>query len=415
MMAGIMLVARTADLILGVASGGIVQQTQLNKGQYRSWLLYGPFICSIGTTMLFINSSLPVAAKYAQIVIGYILYGGAMSFLQISNNGMMAKISGPNVDDRMSISSKTVQGQNIGRLLTSLVTLTVIQMFDKIEKLDGYTVTQLIFVTIGIAGQLVLYYGTKDYESYDPNFKTSGTGSVKTTTMVVNTLKNPQLVILMIGDTARSTVLMTLAGLAMYVFTYVVKNPTMMTPYMFTTAITSLVASFVIAPISKKIGKRNAGRMTGIICTLSYACLGLFAGESAIMFILFMAIAGVGTMFIGSVAATLYLDCAEYQLFQTGQDNRTFAMSMFGVTIKVGFVFSSIILSWLLEAGGYDAVNKVMADPNKFIRMTGFTSAAIYSIYLVIMLFFYQISEDKAKEYAEANFKMLQERQASQA
>ncbi|MCL1912961.1 MAG: MFS transporter [Eubacteriaceae bacterium] len=413
MLAVVMSTSRMGDLLLGMVSGGIVQKLQLKKGQYRSWLLYGPFLVSFGTTLLFINFPIPEFAKYVQIFIGYMFYGGAMSFMQVSSNSMIRKIAGPDSDARMSITSRVVQGMNLSRLLTSLTVINIILYFEG-RGMDGYTTTQLICITIGILGYTQLYRSTGQYESYDPNFKSSGSGSVKTSTMVASTLKNPQLLFLMIGDTCRSTVLTTLSGIAMYVFTYVAGRPAMMAQYLSISAILAVASSFLLAPLARKMGKRNSGRLTAVICTISYFCMGLFTGTNPWVYIIFFSISSAGITFIGTVAATLYLDCGEYQLHETGVDNRTFTVSMFGVTTKLGFFFSSVLVSWLLESGGYSAVERVMANPARFTQMIGFIAGSFYAVYGVIMFFFYKISDDKAREYAAENFAMLEKKEAEQ-
>ncbi|MCL1912963.1 MAG: MFS transporter [Eubacteriaceae bacterium] len=413
MTAAALSVARFGDLLLSLVSGVIVQKIQLKRGQYRSWLLYGPFMVSFGTTLLFINFPIPEFGKYVQIFIGYMFYGGAMSFMQVSSNSMIRKIAGADTDARMSITAKNIQGQNLSRFLTSLTVINVILFFEG-RGMDGYTTTQLLCITIGILGYTQLYRSTGQYEQYDPNFKSSGAGSVKISTMVASTLKNPQLIFLMIGDTCRATVMTTLSGIAMYVFTYVAGRPAMMAQYLSISAILAVASSFLLAPIARKMGKRNSGRLTAVMCIISYSCLGLFTGTNPWIYIVFFSIASASITFISTVAATLYMDCGEYQLHETGVDNRTFTMSMFGVTTKLGFFFSSVIVSWLLNSGGYSAVERVIANPETFTRLIGFTAASFYVVYAIIMFFFYKISDEKAKEYAAENIEMLQKREAEQ-
>ena len=408
-MGGVMLASRIADLIIGVSSGAVVQKISLKHGQFRSWLLYAPIAVGLGTTMCFINPAIPMGAKAVMVFIGYIGYGGGMSFIQISTNGMMAKIAGPKIQDRLSISAKVVQGQNVGRLLTSLITLPLILIFEGMGK-DGYTIMQVIFVTIGVSGQMVLFVGTKKYEQYDPNFKAAGgAASVKLTTMLTNTLKNGQIVLLMFADTLRSAVLMSIAGLNAYVFRYVVQNMALMTTYLTISSAVGILVAFAARPISAKLGKKNSALLSGAIGSIMYISLGLFGGTNPVLYTVFVVGAAAGIMIITSCGVNLYLDCAEYQLFKTGQDNRTFAMSMIGVTVKLGFVASSVIVSAFLEFAGYDSATQTMSDPAMLIRSMGLIFGGCYVLYFVLMLF-YKITEDKSREYAEHNHRVAQER-----
>jgi Na+/melibiose symporter-like transporter len=166
-MGGLLLVSRIVDLFIGVASGVIIQKFRPKLGQYRHWLLYGPIIVAIGTTMCFINPAIPMMAKALIVFVGYILYGGGMSFVQLSQNGMMAKIAGPNMGIRMQIAGKLVQGMNAGSIIASAIMLPLILLFDKMG-VDGYSVAQVLLALLGVLGQLCLFIGTKEYEKDEP-------------------------------------------------------------------------------------------------------------------------------------------------------------------------------------------------------------------------------------------------------
>ena len=69
-MGTILLVSRIVDLVIGMLSGAVVQKLCFKHGQYRFWLLYGPLAVSIGTTLCFINPSIPVMAKAVIVFFG---------------------------------------------------------------------------------------------------------------------------------------------------------------------------------------------------------------------------------------------------------------------------------------------------------------------------------------------------------
>jgi Na+/melibiose symporter-like transporter len=218
------------------------------------------------------------------------------------------------------------------------------------------------------------------------------------------------MIILLIADALRTVGIMTLMGVGMYYYSYVVKTPGMMTIALTVQSIIGLVMAFVMAPIARKLGKKNSAVITGFFTTAAYVALGLFAFKGGVW--VFMAISWVAyaiQLLVGSCGVNLYLDCGEYQLYSTGKDNRTFVMSLFGIGMKAGLMFSSVVVAFLLSQSGYNAANTADPIPNpaKFVQLLGFIPAVLYGVYTLLMCF-YGITEEKSKLYAEENHKRAQ-------
>ena len=103
----------------------------------------------------------------------------------------------------------------------------------------------------------------------------------------------------------------------------------------------------------------------------------------------------------------LYLDCGEYQLYKTGADAKTFTMGMYGVAIKIGFLLSTVVSTFVLEASGYSGLTNTVDDLRKMVLLLGGAPAALTLVYTLLMSF-YGITEEKSKEYAEHNHQAAQ-------
>jgi Na+/melibiose symporter-like transporter len=405
-MGTLMLVARIADGILGVLSGVIIQKMQLKHGQYRSWLLYGPFLIALGSTMCFFNPSIPVMAKVVILFIGYVIYGGANSFVQVSQNGLLAKISGPNMDHRMAISAKLMQGMQAGSIIGSLITMPLILWVDSMG-VDGYAVVQVVLAVLCAIGQLPLFFMTREYEGFDPNFKSAGGATVKLGAMFGETLKNKQLIILVLADMCRQTAYLAVLALGVYYFNYVVKAPGMIVVAMTAQSIGAFLGSIAGQPISRKLGKKNSGILTGILCTIIYSGIAFFGEISPIVYIVCASLGLFSLGIVNACGVNFYLDCGEYQLYKSGKDNRTFTMSFFGIAIKIGMALSAVAIAVVLNAAGYDGATQSVADARLMGILIGAVLAGLNFIYFLFMLC-YGINEQKSREYAEHNFKALQ-------
>jgi Na+/melibiose symporter-like transporter len=407
----VLMAARIVDLIVGVVVGAVIQKVSLKHGQYRSWLFYGPFMVSFGTALTFINFPVPIIVKAAQIFIAYICYGTGMSFIQLSQNGLLAKIAGPNMHHRITLAGKISQGQQGGRIISSLIILPLILLIDKLGP-DGYTVVQVMMSICALIGQLPLFFMTKEYEQFDPDFKNRGGGSVNLLTMFGTVLKNGQLLLLMLADGLRYAVYMGMTGLGVYYFRYVAQNMGMFTFALTIQSVCAFGAALIMPSVARKIGKKNAGIISGIFMTIFLAGLAWQGMASPMVYI--VCISGF-TVFYGlilSCGVNLYLDCGEYQLYKTGTDAKTFTMGMYGVAIKIGFLLSTVMSTFVLEGSGYSGLTNTVADLRRMVLLLGGVPAALTLAYTLLMLT-YGITEEKAKEYAEHNHQAAQAAKAA--
>jgi Na+/melibiose symporter-like transporter len=401
-MGALMLVARICEFITSILIGMLVQKTCLKHGQYRSWLLYGPFIVAIGTTLCFINPGIPMMAKAVIVFVGYLLYGAGMSCVQLSQNGLMSKIAGPNMAYRITITGKLSQGNWVGTIIASFISMPLIILVDRMG-VDGYSVIQAILAFIGVLGQLPLFFLTKEFEQYDPGFKNIGGGD-NFVSVFIETLKNRQLLVLLIADAFRWASYMTVMALGIYYFSYVAQNMAMLATAMTTQSVFGFLGTIAGPPVAKKLGKKPSGILTGILCTVFFAGI-MFGGEiSPIVYIACVSAALFSMGIINACGANLYLDCGEYQYYRTGKDNRTFTMSFYGNAIKIGLALSSVAIAALLNASGYDGATNTVADIHRMVLLIGGILAGLNLLYTLLMAG-YRITEQKSKEYAEHNFK----------
>ncbi|MDR0708593.1 MAG: MFS transporter [Spirochaetaceae bacterium] len=405
-MGAVMFAVRVFDLIFGAATGVIIQKVCLKHGQYRTWLACGPFIYFLGATMCFINPAIPMMAKAVMVFVGYALSGGAMNFIQVSQNGLMSRVAGPNMAVRGAISAKLFQGQQLGNIIAAVITMPLILRVEEMGA-DGYSVIQAALALLGAFGQLPLFFLTKKFDAYDPNFKQVGGASVKLGAMFRETLKNGQLLLLFVADSLRWAAYMSLSAIAAYYFRYVAQNMAMLTLALTTQSVAGLLGSIAGRPISKKLGKKGSGIVTGIFCAAFFAGLALWGQSSAYIYII--CLSGVYFFFgvIGAWGVNLYLDCGEYQLYKTGKDNRTFIMGFYTISIKIGFILSSTGIAALLELSGYNGAANTVANVPLMVILMGGILGGFLLLYTLVMLL-YGITDEKSREYAEHNHRAAQ-------
>lgn len=402
-MALVLTVSRIADLVVGTLAGVIVQKTQFRFGQYRSWLLYGPLLVSFGSTLCFINPNIPVAIKMVFVFVGYLGYGTGMSFVQLGQNGLIPKIAGTDSSARVQIASRITQGQNVARLLSSAILVPLVTFFDGLGKVDGYTAVQIIFAIISLTGQAFLFFGLREVDKYDPNFRAEGSASrMSILKILAMAVKNIQMLVLLVSDVLRFTVMQTIGALGSYYFTYVAGNFGMMAVSMTAQGFASMAGAFLCPFVSRRIGKKNSATLSGVLMTAAMTFLA-FSNGQAMNFIVCNCIVQFSFCFLACNGPTLYIDAGEYQYYKTGVDNRTFSTSVFGIASKFSWIFVGTVTAFVLNGSGYDQVAKTVADTTKMCRLIGGIPAIMFLVFTLIMTFVYRLDEKKVKEAMEAN------------
>ncbi|MEG0914017.1 MAG: MFS transporter [Oscillospiraceae bacterium] len=409
-MGGILLVSRIVDLVFSFLAGGVIQKTQMKWGQFRSWLLVVPPLVLLGSFLSFINPNIPLLGKALIIGVGYILTNAPMNFIVAAQYGLMAKVAGSSIDTRMKISARMMQGMNAGMLICSMITLPLITLADKLNFTNGYLIVAVVFGLINVGGQFFLFKATSEFDKFNPNLKdiAGSSANVNTKTMVFDTLKNGQILLLLAVDIMRMTGMFTISAVMTYYYSYIAGDFSLMTVALTVQSIAALFGAIVMPPVAAKIGKKHSSIISGIVAGLAYVVLGLFGQNHWMIYVACSAVAALGLAIVGSCGSNLYLDAAEYQLYKTGKDNRTFAMSLMSVPMKIGMAISSVVIAWILTTCGYQAATGI-ADPSKFVMIAGMLPGALYGISGVLM-FLFKINEQKSREYAESNQKAFDDK-----
>ena len=408
--ASILLISRVVDFLFALVAGPIVQKSNMRWGQYRSWILICVFIIQIGTFMLFVNPDISLAAKAIIVCIGYILQNAPMNSLVTAQYGLMAKIAGANVENRLAISAKVMQGIQVATIIVSAATLPLINYVLKFGA-NGYLVVSMIYGAAMIFTSLIVFVKTKEFDPYDPNLK--NVMGVSIGQMYGQTLRNLQIWVLLIANTLTMTTILLVSSVQIYYFQYSVGDVDMQPVSATIMAVVGCVAAFTMAPVARKIGKKTSAITSALFGVVCMALIGFFAHQNVWFFIVMSAVNGFGAAIVGTVGVNLFLDAAEYQLYKTGKDSRAFVMSLYNIPMKIGLAVSTPIAAYMLTTSGYlqETINGVlvtsMSNPRLFVWWFGLLLAAIQLVVVLMYVFMYKITDAKALEYAAENQKRL--------
>ena len=433
LLAVLVLIGTGTDFVLSLVAGPIVEKTSGGKhGKYRFFFKIFPWVMLAGTVICFAapTSIASPLAKGLICILGYILICGSVTFLGNANFGIMAAMAGPSMVDRNRMSVKGAQMMALSTIVTSLTILpvkTFIYNATGNEQLGYLLVSGAFGLTILIGAKCVLDV-SKEYDLPRPALTAEQKAAVKGVSvgeMFASVAQNRQLLVLMLVYTVYNFGFNFAAGFEMYFFMFLKLTPATfaaaMTTHATVRSVASLVGSMIGPKLGMKLGKKNA-----IAVGLGLWGLGLLGSYFVIgrapwyVYTVFGAFNAMAMYIFSGFGVNYFLDCGEYGYYKTGKDNRTIAMAMFNIPIKIATMLagtmSAAALGWIsfdtVSIGG-GAVTPAIEKGFMF-WFTLFPAICMF-VAVALMVFCYKITDKDAAMYAAENAKRDAELRAAQA
>jgi GPH family glycoside/pentoside/hexuronide:cation symporter len=121
-------------------------------------------------------------------------------------------------------------------------------------------------------------------------------------------------------------------------------------------------------------------------------------------------------------AMQFQVNAGEYGYWKTGKDNRTAAMGLGAVPMKIAMIIGGALGGYALAGIGYQPGMGVPGGPAfpanftvNFMRLMGYVPGAISLVALLLFAIGYKITDADAKMYAEENMKKTMQAMANSA
>ena len=430
-MSVLVLIGTGTDFVLALVAAPIVEKgSGGNKGKYRWWFTVMPYVMFAGTVIVFSAPSgieSPVI-KGLICVLGYVLICSSSSLLGIANSGIMQALAGPSMSDRSKLSFTSARMMAVATIITSMTILPCVNFVKGITGSQqlGYLIVSAGFgVTILLGARCTLSV-SKDYDLPRPKLseaeKAKVGNGVSIKDMIKSVATNNQLLTLILVYAVYNFGFNFAAGFELLFFQFWKMPETWATLYPIhqtSRSIASLVGSFIGPKIGTKLGKKKA-LATGLAlwgCGLTGAYLVCKGDTPWYLYTMFSCMNSLCMYIFSGFGVNYFLDCGEYGYYKTGQDNRTIAMAMFNIPMKIATLLAGSLSAIALAAIGFDAVTlkasagdqagalAAFTDPIKGKFMFWFTLFPAMCMFTasILVTFFYKISDEDAAMYAKAN------------
>ena len=414
-MTAVITTARFVDFGVSIAAGPILNRVT----RFTPWVIGCPLITGLGVCITFTNFALPQTPKLIILVIGYCMTHFPMNFLTVSANGFMMKVAGSNPENRLFIATRRNQGTSVSGVFMSLLTLPTIEFF-MARGMQGYQITVFLFWIVCVAGAAMLLYLFRDYEPKVAKVNlpvAERPKQVSVFRMFGSAIQNKAIMTLLICETIVTVGGQVLQSGTTYFYTYSCGNLGWMVQAGTIGSMVGIAASLLVPPVARKIGKRNSRLTLYVMGLVLYGAAMFTVNGNAVLFIVLSSVLRLGTALSGTWGINLYLDAAEVELYETGEDKRPFIMAINNFPIKIGFIASGPFIAFMLNNSGYSVVEGVgsMPDPAQYVRWWMGVPTFAYLLAVIIFILGYKVSEEKAAEAAAANAKAAKERAAAAA
>lgn len=385
----IFMIGTILNIIIGPVVGTLSDQTRTKLGCYRPWVMYGGFAVSIISALCFVAPPFGTSGRVIWAGIAYVCWIIAFS-AAYTPYGVMNNVMTEDTIERGTLATFRETGSDIAGMVVGSLTLALIGFYGHGQATKGYTPMMITYAVCSIILIIICVKGTK--ERLLPVEEKSSIASS------FGTLKgNRPAIIIYIAMIVMNLAVMMQFSWVMYYCTYCLGNGELTGSFISMWCFVAFLCKFIIMPIIKKMGKRNA-MIIGSAAYLIDGILFLAAKDNMILNYAAVVFFGIGlTVFFTTIWGALP-DVVEYGEYVSGIRAPGFLYSLGAMFNKVGNGLSGVVAGLVLTFIGYNAAGEQTARTIAGIRMAAGVPLIIAGLVCIILFVFYNLS---TKEYNE--------------
>ncbi|MDR1422460.1 MAG: MFS transporter [Coriobacteriales bacterium] len=354
------------DILWVFIAGMIIQKCNFRWGKLRSWLLLTPLF--IWATFVFQFWGLSGNGSLASLLIclGFIVSHLIWNCAYTAHISMISAYS-DDIQQRATMSSRRMLGQALGKIVFSLVAVSLIGFFSGPDKLPiGYTIATAVLTLPMVVCYFVIFVVSKPYEKTQAP---GGAGAQATAEKVpvwksvANAARNSQLIVLLIADFGRCFAFYLVTAVTAYYFRVVLGDPGAMTLYLLLINVAAAIGALAAPYVTRAIGKKNT-YFLGMVGYAACLLLVFLLPSDYMTFMIIMVIASAILQLSFSMGTAMFADTVIYGEHKTGVNSRGFIMGLYSLPIKTSVVARASFIGVMLAAMNYvpDAVTPQMVD-----------------------------------------------------
>lgn len=335
-----------SDLIMGV----IIDRTKSRYGKARVWILRLVIPYAIGNILLF---AVPVGwGVTAKLVYIFFSYNLAFTVLFTAINLPYATLTALMTQDQYERSVLAIFRMVLatsGTLFIKTCTMPVVRFFGGEANPRAWTLTFVVFGALEIITFMITFLFTRERVQATETKK----DSVPVSQGFKALLKNKYWFIATINLILIFVVQGVSNSAEAYYTKQVLGNSDLVGTFGVAFQLTQIICMVTfIAPLVKKFGKRNVLLAGAVVMAVGYAIMGIGA-KSMQLLIAGCVLRGIGNAGVSACQFAMVTDTIEYGEWKTGIRTEGLVNSAASFGQKIGNGLSVLILSIILNIGGY--------------------------------------------------------------
>lgn len=388
-----LLISRVWDIIDDPLMGAIVDKANFKGGKYLPWLRFVTYTVPLTLVFVFFNLDTIMAAsdgiKLAFAYITYIIWSVVYTFSD-SPIFSLATVMTSQMQERDKLIS-------YGRFAAALAAI-MSAVFMTLKTNTGWTGAVVLYMAFSFLVMLPLQFTARERVRYKRSEELSIIKIFK------YLLKNKYLLIYYLGFFSISAV-NTLQPIAPFFCNSNLGNEGMLTIVMGLSVLPVLIAAPLLPFFISLFGKKKLTIYTSaaaiVLCVIQY-----FTGyENFPLFLALTAVRVLCMQFPLLIYGMFTADCIEYGAYINGERTEAIAFSVQTLITKLGGTVSNTICLQLLMLFGY--VQQSPAQTPEAIggiwKILTLVPIAGFAVMIIIMLFFYKLSEDEVRRIMRIN------------
>lgn len=393
----IMLLSRVFDGISDIVMGFVMDRVRSKRGKARCWLYWLAIPIAIATVLVFLVPNIGEAGQYVFVIITYNL---VTTFLYTMINipyGALTSLMTRDQNQRTVINIFRMFMAQTGSLIINAFTLPLINAVGGSTEQRSWIIVSVLYGVLAAVLFFICYGKTKERVTVSSEQKEKIPFGESFRLIMKN---NYWLII--VGVWVFTALSM---GVGMSVGTYYAKyilgNENLAGILSSVMLVPTLVFMPVVAPLSKKYGKRNVALVGGIIQVIGQLMM-LVSPESFTWLIICNVVKGISSAALTGTLFAMVADTIEYGQWKTGKrvEGMLYSSTTFGAKIGGGLGMAGAM--GILGAAGYVGTAAVQTEA----AMSAISSLYLYAplpfmIALPILYCFYKLDKIYPKVMAD--------------
>ena len=350
----IMLLSRFLDGASDLIMGLIVDRTKSRYGKARPWLLRIAIPFALATFLMF---SVPDFSSKGKLVYIFVTYNLLMTMYTMINlpYGSLSTLMTADPYQRSVLNIFRQIFAQITSLIITAATLPLVSLLGGSSR--AWSIVYGIFGAVAAVLFLICFAGTREKVGVEARERET----IPVKKALLGLLKNKCWIISMLLGTGTCLFYMAISTINTYYCKQVMHDESLVGTINAAYIAPMILFFFLMAPIVKKIGKRNTNLAGWAAIIVSYIPL-LFGMEHVALLIGTSVVRGIGYACVMGVQFAIIGDSVEYGEWKTGVRSEGLVFSAQSFGCKVGMGLGNFFIGALLDWGGYNGELDLQPD-----------------------------------------------------